>query len=117
MTTHDHTGGAEFLSGFGKATHCQLYNLHRPVPLRFIWHHILPQTCGGTSTSANLSQLCDSCHYAVHAMLYDLKVHGGTLQAFSKFAKSPRAVLAQQGYTAAVAAGTVDKIPQEGSIE
>jgi hypothetical protein len=50
-------------------------------------------------------------------MLYDLKVHGGTLQAFSKFAKSPRAVLAQQGYTAAVAAGTVDKIPQEGSIE
>ena len=115
--THDHMMGMEMLPGFGKATNCQLYKLHRPAPLRFIWHHILPQTCGGQSVQDNLSQLCDSCHYAVHAMLYDLKVHQGAFISFSKYQKTPRAVLAYQGYEAAVAAGTVDKIPQEGSIE
>ena len=50
-------------------------------------------------------------------MLYDLKMHQGTLVAFSAYAKTPRAALAQQGYAEAVTAGTVDKIPQEGGIE
>jgi hypothetical protein len=50
-------------------------------------------------------------------MLYDLKVHQGAFISFEKLSKTPRAALAYQGYSEAVKAGTVDKIPQEGSIE
>lgn len=42
---------------------------HRPVPLRFVWHHIQPQEAGGQTVQQNLVQLCDSCHYSIHRII------------------------------------------------
>lgn len=58
-----------------------------------------------------------NCHYATHALLHDLKVHGGKFTIAAKLRNHRRAALAQQGYKAAVAAGTVDLIPNEGASE
>jgi hypothetical protein len=103
----------QFIAGIGKARGCAASTSHRPAPLRFVWHHILPQGCGGKSTVDNLVSLCDSCHFAVHALLYQCKLSGGTVTPDSRNNKV-RIALAVQGYTLAVAAGTVDKIPNEG---
>lgn len=79
--------------------------------LRFVWHHILPQVCGGKTVSSNLAELCDNCHYAVHAVMY----------ALSRGATPPKAAtgqqfdLAKQGYDLAVKAGTQGKIPKESA--
>lgn len=101
------------LPGVGKATHCQITVDHQPTPLRFIWHHILPQAAGGKSVVDNLAQLCDNCHYATHALLYELKTTGTITPNPANDLE--REALARQGYEAAVAAGTVDHIPDEGS--
>ena len=82
-----------FLPGVGKAGRCQLSRQAGPhPPVRFIWHHILPQACGGKSERANLAELCDNCHMSIHAVLWWL-AHPDT---------------------AAQAAGTAGKIPKEG---
>jgi hypothetical protein len=112
----DHAGGTEFIFGIGHATHCQLFARHSPQPLRYVWHHILPQACGGLTKTSNLASLCDSCHYAVHALLYDLRKHDGKLVSFPRFENTPRGRLARQGYEQAKTLGTVDKIPAEGSV-
>ena len=95
-----------------RATGCEI-GFHRPKPLRFVEHHVLPQVCGGKTEPANLAGLCDSCHYTVHALLYQLKLNGSTYK-LSQGTRKQRA-LAYRGYTAAVAAGTVDRIPDEGT--
>ena len=100
------------LEGIGKATSCQLTRDHRPVPLRFVWHHILPQVCGGKTEAANLASVCDSCHYSVHILMW-LMANGG-IPADIKGSKAQRA-LAAQGYSQALAAGTAGKIPKESS--
>jgi hypothetical protein len=103
------TGHVE-LEGIGKATTCELYKAHRPIPLRFVWHHVLPETCGGLTQTGNLASLCDSCHYSVHILLYQL-AHPDPAHVV-KGTKTQQA-LAQKGYDQAVAAGTADKIPKE----
>jgi len=65
--------------------------------------------CGGKSTPDNQVGLCDSCHYSVHALLHGLKMG----QPMRRGTRQQRA-LAVRGYNAAVTAGTVDKIPDEG---
>lgn len=98
------------LKGVGKATSCQLGNQSTDhTALRFVWHHILPQVCGGKTEKANLASLCDNCHYAVHAALWAL-AHGGLddLKPTDGQLK-----LAQQGFQAAQAASTTAKIPHE----
>jgi hypothetical protein len=107
MTAH----GLEFLSGVGKATTCVGYGHHRPVPLRFIWHHVLPLACGGRTVPDNLVQLCDSCHYSVHILLWQMAAAGGFFPP-AQGTKFHRAI-AVRGYNAAVAAGTVHLIPKE----
>jgi hypothetical protein len=98
------------LPKFGKATRCELSRQAGPHPPgRFIWHHILPQACGGKTERANLAELCDNCHYAVHAVLWWL-AHPDTAQPGAT--RRQRRV-AQQGYAAAQAAGTAAKIPKE----
>jgi len=98
------------LPGFGPATRCDASKTHSPVPLRFVWHHIQPHEAGGPTTAVNLVQLCDSCHYSVHRLMWhlaqDLPVGPVPRQA--------QLVLATRGYTACVAAGTVGSIPNEG---
>lgn len=94
----------------GRATYCAAYaGVHRPRPVRFVWHHVLPQVAGGLTEAANLVSVCDSCHYTIHAYLW----------ACARGLKRPRvaagqAMLALRGYQAAIDAGTVDKIPNEG---
>lgn len=106
---------AVYLTSVGKATQCVVSPAHNPMPLRFVWHHILPLACGGKSTRDNLVSLCDSCHYAVHALLWDLKIHDGVFTIASPMRNRHRAAFAYLGYDAAKAAGTLNQIANEGS--
>lgn len=87
---------------------------HRPRELRRVAHHIQPQTCGGKTVEENLAVLCDDCHYATHAIMSRLKSTGGLQLAIRGMGTRRQRKLALQGYAACVAAGTVDKIPNEG---
>jgi len=97
-----------FAEGVGHATCCQSGSFHRPKPLRFVWHHILPQVCGGKTEPANLVALCDNCHYSVHILLWQLGQGTGSVTGTRAQTR-----IATQGYAAAVAAGTTGKIPKE----
>jgi hypothetical protein len=95
----------------GKATHCILSVQSGPHPARrYVWHHILPQVCGGLTTPANLASLCDSCHYTVHDLMW-LMANGTPLPGPPHTAAQFK--LATQGYQLAVAAGTAGKMPKE----
>ena len=103
--------GQRHHNAVGDATKCEASRLafsHKPA--RFVWHHIQPQATGGQTTAENLVSLCDNCHYATHAALWALAqgkpVPPGTSRSVRR--------LAQQGFDAATAAGTVAKIPHEG---
>jgi hypothetical protein len=100
-----------YLPGFGYATRCECARFHYPKPMRFVWHHKLPQEAGGPTTADNLIQVCDSCHYTIHRLLWML-AKGQTILPALKRGK--RYTAAMEGYQAAVAAGTVGKIPNEG---
>lgn len=102
---------ASDLTALPHADHCEVAatTAHRPQPLRFVTHHIQPQEAGGPSEPGNYAQLCDSCHYTIHRLMWYMrqgtalpKVHRNQLK------------LAQEGYDRCVAAGTVSKIPNEG---
>jgi hypothetical protein len=100
------------LKGIGKAQSCTLGRQNTDhTAQRFVWHHILPQVCGGQTVAANLVSLCDNCHYAVHAALYAL-AHNIELEVPPT---TGQLQLARQGYDQAQAAGTVQKIPREAS--
>jgi HNH endonuclease len=119
LVKFDSTGAlGERLAGVGTAQYCACSTHHEPTPLRYVWHHILPVACGGTTITANLVSVCDSCHYGIHVLLTQLKKNGGSLHVpYSRFRPTVRYHYAVQGYQAAVAAGTVDKIPNEGGSE
>lgn len=99
------------LAGKGPATLCEVSPVlaHRPKPLRFVWHHIQPKEAGGQTVDANLAQLCDSCHYTIHRLMWYM-AHGTALPKVHR----NQLKLATQGYEACVTAGTVNKIPNEG---
>jgi hypothetical protein len=106
---------------YAKATSCTVTTYHVPVSVRFVIHHIQPQEAGGQTVPENLVDLCDNCHMTCHRLMWylRLKFDGKTLTAAqqSLLDKPPRAnqlKLAQAGFDACVAAGTVDKIPNEG---
>lgn len=94
-----------------RATTCRVSVGHRPRPLRFVWHHILPLVCGGETTAANLVELCDNCHYAVHALLWN-RANGLPVP---RNVEATQLALATKGYQLAVQAGTVVKIPHESA--
>lgn len=100
------------LAGFGTATTCVILTpgSHRPVPLRFVWHHVQPHEAGGPTTAANLIQICDSCHYSVHRLMWQL-ARGLPL---APHPNQKQLSYAQTGYQACVTAGTVAQIPNEG---
>jgi hypothetical protein len=106
---------SEFIAGIGRATECTCDNEHRPAPLRFVWHHILPEVCGGHTIRSNLVSVCDNCHYGIHALMYDLKING-VFSAYARFGATRRAYFAREGYVAAIAAGTVARIPSTGGV-
>lgn len=103
------------------ATKCVASGTHTPTPLRFVWHHIQPHEAGGPTVAANLSQVCDSCHYTIHRILWAMAQIGlgkpVTDVQRGYITNPPRQAqltLAKQGYDACVAAGTVAQIPNEG---
>jgi hypothetical protein len=96
--------------GLGKATACVASGSHDPVPLRFVWHHVQPQEAGGQTVPANLIEICDSCHYTIHRLLWNL-AHGLPNLVVPRAAQRR---FAQVGFAACQAAGTVALIPNEG---
>jgi hypothetical protein len=104
----------EFLEGVGHATSCQLGKQGRShTALRFVWHHILPQACGGKTEPANLASLCDNCHYSVHILMWYMA--NGGVPATVK-GTTAQTALANVGYGLAVAAGTAGKMPKEAGV-
>lgn len=101
--------GSEIIDGV-KASLCTAAKYHSPHPLRFVWHHIQPKEAGGLTVAANLVQLCDSCHYSVHILLWQIANGGLVVPRPCK----GQLVLAQQGFALCEAAGTVNLIPKEG---
>ena len=98
-----------FLEGIGHADHCQISVTHRPKTLRYIWHHRLPQVCGGQTIATNLVSLCDSCHMSVHIIMWRLANNqGAPLRCNVTQYK-----LAWDGWQEAVTAGTANLIPKE----
>jgi hypothetical protein len=115
--THSHSNeGIVSLGSFGRATTCTCIKRHSPTPLRYVWHHILPQVCGGKTEASNLVSLCDTAHYAIHALLYAHRLYGPTLPPAFRKANRRHRKIAAAGYAAAVAAGTVDLIPIESAL-
>ena len=98
------------LYSLGPAVKCQGSKYHSPQPLRFIWHHIQPHEAGGPTEPANLAELCDSCHYSTHRLLWHLAQGLPT----GPVPRKAQLELARQGYAACVRAGTVNLIPNEG---
>lgn len=104
--------------GLGRASSCAGYtSAHRPRPLRYVWHHVLPQVAGGKTNKANLVSLCDSCHYSVHVLLWRLARANGDVPGWNRMGTAPQRDYARRGYDAAVAAGTAARIPNEGAAE
>jgi len=93
-----------------RASRCDAAGSHSPVPLRHVWHHIQPHEAGGLTEAENLVQCCDTCHYSIHRLMWQLA------QGLAMDPPPRRSILAlaRQGYAACVAAGTVDRIPNEG---
>ena len=99
-----------FLEGIGHADHCQISVTHRPKTLRYVWHHILPQVCGGKTEAPNLVSLCDSCHYTIHIIMWNLANHG--IPGVHRW-NTQQIAYAQRGYLEAQAAGVANLIPKE----
>jgi hypothetical protein len=91
------------------AAKCELARAHTPKPLRFVWHHIVPQACGGKTELPNLIQVCDNCHYGVHRILWQLANGGITTPGSRK-----QNQLAAVAYAKVQALGTTAQIPKEG---
>lgn len=89
---------------------CSVALVHRPVPTRYVVHHIQPQVCGGLSVPANQITLCDNCHYTIHRIMYGMRM--GTPNA--ALGNRRQRQIATSGYQLCLAAGTVNKIPNEG---
>lgn len=110
------------IPGFPKPTSCMVSPRHVPTAVRFVLHHIQPQEAGGPTVEANLANLCDNCHYTVHRILFVMacqylnKPIPADYQSdlLTKPPRKAQLTLAKQGFDACVAAGTVDKIPNEG---
>jgi hypothetical protein len=103
------------------ATLCAASATHSPVPLRYVWHHVQPQEAGGQTVRENLVQLCDSCHYTIHRLMWIMRLIAlgqAVTPAQQKAVTTPprraQLVLAGKGYEACRLAGTIAKIPNEG---
>lgn len=104
-----------------KATYCAASVSHNPVPLRYVWHHVQPREAGGPTTPENLAQLCDSCHYTVHRLMWIYRLialQQPTTDAQRDMITHPprraQLTLAAKGYEQCRLAGTIDQIPNEG---
>jgi hypothetical protein len=81
----------------------------------------MPAAAGGETVTGNLIALCDNCHYAIHRMMYAMRLRFQgiplTPEQRGYLDNPPRLGqlgFARQGFDACVAAGTAGKIPNEG---
>jgi hypothetical protein len=88
---------------------CEITGYHRPVPLRFVWHHVFPAALGGLTEPGNLVQLCDGCHHNVHVLMWQLANGGCTVIHPNRH----QFQLAARGYQAAVDAGAEHLISRD----
>ena len=109
------------LPGFGTADHCEASGTHSPAPFRHVWHHVQPHDAGGSTTGVNLVQVCDSCHYTIHRILWVMRLIALQLPTTDAqraiITRPPRRaqlILAGKGYEACRLAGTIAQIPNEG---
>ena len=100
-----------------KASSCSVTTNHVPYVVRFVWHHVMPESLGGSVEV----EVCDSCHYSIHRILYymSLRYQGIALtdEQQALLNSPPRRAqlaIAQQGLDMCIAAGVVDRIPNEG---
>jgi len=103
------------------ATECVASSSHAPEPLRFVWHHVQPQEAEGPTVPGNLVQVCDSCHYTIHRLMWVMRLValGEPVTDVQRLyvTRPPRKAqlrLASLGFEACKAAGTVGHIPNEG---
>jgi hypothetical protein len=103
------------------ATRCDASASHTPAPLRYVYHHIQPHEAGGPTEDANLVQVCDSCHYTIHRLMWVYRLialQQPVSDAQRGYITHPprrgQLKLASQGYEACRIAGTIDRIPNEG---
>lgn len=82
-------------------TTCQVHRVHRPRPLRTVWHHIQPLAMHGDDIDSNKVAVCDTGHFDIHRLLGDL-IRAGVMRRGGT--RTERA-LARRGYDAWVAAG------------
>jgi len=104
-----------------QATMCEASASHNPRPLRYVWHHVQPREAGGVTATGNLVQVCDSCHYSIHRIMWVMAliaqqkpVTDAQRAVITKPPRQAQYALAGRGYEACVAAGTVAQIPNEG---
>jgi hypothetical protein len=98
------------LPGIGRAVRCDASGSHSPAPLRFVWHHIQPHEAGGETVATNLVEVCDSCHYTIHRLLW----HLAKGEPVGLVPRQTQLTLATLGFNKCMAAGTVARIPNEG---
>ena len=103
------------------ANRCDASASHTPTPLRFVWHHIQPKEAGGQTVSANLVQVCDSCHYTIHRLMWIYRlialqgpITGEQRDMITHPPRRAQLELAARGYDACRIAGTIAQIPNEG---
>lgn len=75
-----------------------------------MWHHIQPHEAGGATVAENLVSVCDSCHYTIHRLLWNM----AKCFPLGPVPRKTQLALATRGYDACVAAGTVAQVPNEG---
>jgi hypothetical protein len=97
------------------ASKCTASGSHDPTPLRFVWHHIQPKEAGGLTVVTNLAEICDSCHYTIHRLMWHLAQNQlAPPVALGPVPRKAQLALATQGFDKCMAAGTVAQIPNEG---
>jgi hypothetical protein len=79
---------------------CAIHGSHRPIPVRTVKHHIIPQEYGGPTVEQNLLLVCDTGHYNIHAAI-------DAMLASHPIPKVTRRELAyaMQGYHGIIASG------------
>ena len=88
--------------GFAKTldgNQCVVHGYHYPTPLRTVVHHVWPKEYGGPDIESNKVKVCDTGHYNIHELLWQL-MHGRPMKGGTRKERA----LAQKGYDQWVAA-------------
>jgi hypothetical protein len=88
---------------------CYLTKNHTPVIPRVIWHHQVPQACGGKTNLTNCIPICDNHHFRLHSGMWS---KANSLALPYRFTELELKSI-DFGVQGAIALGTLDKMPKE----